>query len=316
MPNFYVANSLKKRIARSPALTRLMWRLDALVVGVAWWLLGRLSPERASALGRRLGTFVGPRLDKNRIVKRNLAMAFPERSLAEVEELARGVWGNVGAMFAEFPHIETICEHEADERLAIELGSARQLLDSGGQAIFVTAHLGNWDLAVAAGRRLGFSGLGLYNPLDNPYLDRMLFEQRRALGVGLVPRDEAMRPLLRQLQGGGSVGLLVDQRVDSGEMIPFFGMETGTSVIPARLALRFGCPLVPVQVVRLGDARFRIVFHEPVRPADGLGDDRERARDMTRRLNALFEDWIRAHPDQWMCSHRRWPKALVPTWIR
>jgi KDO2-lipid IV(A) lauroyltransferase len=70
---------------------------------------------------------------------------------------------------------------------------------------------------------------------------------------------------------------------------------------------------VPAQVVRLEGARYRVIFHPPVHPAEHCTDDDERALDMTRQLHRLFEDWIRERPEDWFCSKRLWPKVNIVT---
>ncbi|MFQ5487159.1 MAG: lauroyl acyltransferase, partial [Gammaproteobacteria bacterium] len=70
--------------------------------------------------------------------------------------------------------------------------------------------------------------------------------------------------------------------------------------------LRFSCELIPVQVQRRGGARFRVIFHAPLAPDPTLSERRAQALDLTRRLNFLFESWIRARPGEWLCSKRRW----------
>ena len=76
----------------------------------------------------------------------------------------------------------------------------------------------------------------VYTPLQNPWLDRLLARMRRPLDAKLVARDGALRALVQHLRQGGSAGLLVDQRVDAGEPLPFFGLDMLTSLMPARLA--------------------------------------------------------------------------------
>ena len=314
MGQLFLASSLSKRIEHSPALKRFMWFLEASILGFLWWLLGRLSADRATALGRRLLAFVGPHHDKNRIIKRNLTLAFPDLSPSEVEGLARQVWANVGAVMSEYPHLETICVQEADRRLEVVLHEeVESLRQAGKQAVFVSAHLANWEVSAAAIVRQGFPMMVVYTPLQNPWMDRLLARMRRPLGVKLASRDGALRPLVQHLKQRGSVGLLVDQRVDSGEPLPFFGRDMWTSLMPARLALKFGCPLVPAKVERLNGARFRVILQRPIQPDGDITDEQEQARAMTGQLNALFESWIREQPDQWLCSKRRWPKRLIPT---
>ncbi len=153
----------------------------------------------------------------------------------------------------------------------------------------------------------------MYTPLQNPWLDRMLYRARTGFGCGLIPRDGGLRALVRELNRGRSVGLLVDQRVDSGEPVPFFGHDMLTSTTPARLALRFACDLIPVQVQRTAPAHFRVTFHPVIPVPDGEPDPDRQALLITRKINGIFEQWITAQPGEWLCTKRRWARDAVPS---
>jgi KDO2-lipid IV(A) lauroyltransferase len=309
MARLILGNSFNKAVKRLPLLQHILWAIEAAAFGILLGISRLLSPERASALGCRLFRAVGPRLDKTRIFRRNLTLAFPEKSGGEIEMLIREIWGNVGSVLAEYPHLPTYAVAGQPDRLEIVINSDSPVFQNTGKAaVFVSAHLANWEIPAAAVRRLGIPASGLYTALQNPWLDRSLHKVRARLGVGLLPRDGGVRALVRELGSGKSIGLLVDQRVDSGEPVPFFGLEMNTSTTPARLALRYHCDLIPIRVQRLGNARFRVTFDKPITPSVEITDDHRKILDMTRQLNEIFEAWIRATPQDWLCSKRRWSK--------
>src|SRR5512147_2578949 len=300
MARLLLGNSLKNAVKRLPPLQQFLWAIEAAVFGLFMGISGLLSPERASALGRRIFRAIGPRLDKTRIFRRNLTLAFPEKSADETETLIREIWGNVGAVLAEYPHLRAYAIEGQPERLEIVIHSDSPVFQNTGKAaVFVSAHLANWEIPLAAAVRLGIPVSVLYTPLQNPWLDRMLYKERARMGGSLLPRDSGIRTLVRELGSGRSIGLLVDQRVDSGEPVPFFGLEMNTSTTPARLALRYQCDLIPIRVQRLGDASFRVTFEKPIRPSAGNTDEQQQILDMTRQLNKLFEVWIREQPQDW-----------------
>lgn len=299
---------VRRGLARMPALRSVVQWLEAAVLAVAWWALGRLSPERASALGAWLFRRIGPHLRKQRHVLANLAVAFPELAPERRAALAREVWGQFGAVFGEFPHLERF-DREAASRIEVEFrGPIAPLQDPPRPAIFVTAHIGNWELTTLVARQYGVPLAVIYAPDSNPFVDRLIRRYRRALGCELIPKRGGLRALLRALGEGRSIGFLIDTRQDDGEPVPFFGEPALTSTVPARLALRAGLSLVPVRAERLAPARFRITFGPALEPDPTVQDERERARDLTRRVNERFEEWIRERPEQWLCTKRRWPK--------
>ncbi len=293
----------------SPRLLRILWALEAGLVGLAGVLARLLPPDTASAAGYKVLARLGPHLDKTRLIRRNLKAAFPELDKAEVSRLVRAMWGNLGSVLAEYPHLGRICRSGPGQRLDCVIeGDPEVFRKTGKPAVFVTAHLANWELAAGAVVQQRVPLSVVYTTLQNPWLNRLLFRARKSLGCGLMERDSAARELLRCLRKGTSIGLLVDQRVDAGESLPFFGRNMLTSTTPAQLALRFDCELIPIQIQRLHGARFRVTFHKPVVADDENAENAEKILQMTRKINILFESWIRDRPHEWMCTKRRWPK--------
>ncbi len=313
MPQLLLGDKLQKAAARFPLLLYPLWTLEAAILGGFWSISWCLPPDWASALGYRLFHGIGPYLPKNRHVRANLALAFPEKSSAEIDALARRIWGNFGAVLAEYPHLAALADNRDGQRVEVVAKTDLQpYCEARKSAVFAAAHLGNWEFCPIAGSRLGLPVTVIYSPQKNPLLDRMLLRKRQALGCNFLTKNDSMRATVKLLTSGQSIGLLVDQRVDSGDPIPFFGIAAATTSSPARLALKFGCDLIPSQVERLQGAHFRVTFHPPVEPDDDGADTRTQVLQMTRKLNAIFEDWIRQNPEQWFCSKRRWPEGARP----
>lgn len=309
MAQFIVGNALRDRIEHWRFARNAIWLVERAAIGTVLRIFSWLPTDAASATGRRLGQWLGPRLRKHREFRRNLELAFPEKTPAEIDRLLTRVWGNAGAVFAEYTQLDTICRRQADERLEVVCLADFDVLTGGGEpAVVVTAHQANWEMVAAAMSRLGIPTAAPYSPLANPWLDAALRHWREPLGCRLLPRDESIRPVVRELRAGNSYALVMDQRVDSGKPVPFFGMDKMTTLIPARLALRFDCELIPAQVERLAGARFRVTLHPPI-PHGSDGDETDKALAMTRRVNEHFEQWVRANPQDWFCSKRRWAKG-------
>ena len=117
--------------------------------------------------------------------------------------------------------------------------------------------------------------------------------------------------MIRAINAGKSIGVVMDRRVDSGHPVPFFGIDKWTTLVPARLALRYDCELVPVRVQRLHNSHFRITYLPPIIPDKSLGSKADQAIEMTAQINRYFEQWARAKPQEWFCSKRLWPKNAV-----
>ncbi|MGB5307004.1 MAG: lauroyl acyltransferase [Gammaproteobacteria bacterium] len=311
MPEFIVGNPLRKIARKHEFLRRLLWRVDFALIWSLHTLFRLLPVEWASTLGAKVGAVIGPlNRRKTAILEENFRIAFPEKSPREIKHLAKTCWSRAGRVLSEYPHLDHILNDRGDQRLEVIVRDPDLTFrDRNRPAIVVGAHLSNWELIESALGRLGIVNSALYSPPTNPWLDRMLLESRAALNCELLPRDNCARLLVERLNAGRTVAMLVDRPVDGGKPIPFFGREKSATIMPAKLALKFDCDLIPAQVERIKGAHFRITFHPPLRPANPGDCKNDQALDMMRQLHQLFESWIRQRPEDWFCSKRVWPKA-------
>jgi Kdo2-lipid IVA lauroyltransferase/acyltransferase len=303
----YLAGALHQRLPRSAPANHLVWWLEAALPRAVWCLSRVLPTDAASALGGFLGGAIGPHLTKQRVILRNLEIAFPDLDDRARRKVAREVWAEAGRVVAEFPLLDRICGPEAANRLEIVLRHDLAPARTGARlAMFVTAHLSNSELAVTTATRNGVPLSIVSTPQSNAVVQTRLERFRRVLGCRYIPSRGGLRQLLREVADGRSLGWITDQRHDRGEMLPFFGVGAATATMPALLALRLNCDLVPAPVERLSGCRFRITIYESLSPA-GLEHlpQHEAARELTRRLNTLFEQWITGRPGQWLCFKRR-----------
>lgn len=302
---------------RLAPLRLLLQGLEALILLLFLGLAALLPPKYASRFGAAVTGWIGPRLTKHRHVRRNLAFALPDASADEREAAARGSWRTLGAVLAEMPHLGRLADLTRQPP-AVELASAEGAEDiparltRGESFVFVTAHLGNWELLPRLLVQLGGKAAVIYTPQGNPLTDSLLQRLRRSPGIAFIGKQGGVRALLQAMRRGESLGLLVDLRSDEGEAIPFFGVPAMTSTAPARLALMAKAELVPVRVERLAPARFRVTVDRPIEPRDPAASAQARARDMTEQVNARFAAWIRLRPADWLCTKRRFPKEVAP----
>ncbi len=310
MARLVLASALDGAARQRPWLRRLLFGFEAAVVYACWYLFKALSPERASRLGRRIVAFLGPRSAKAALLKANLAIALPDRDAAEIDRLARALWGNVGAVFGEYPHLTAIGRPGSDRLEVVdECGLEKYRSGGGRRGVFFGAHLANWEIMGIGLARAGVPIMALYAPLQNEIIGRLMAQARTQLGCVMLPRDASLRPLLKHVADGGSLGLLVDVKVGEGLEVPFFDLPMCVSPTPARLAARYDCDLIPIVTERLGDARYRFTVRPPL-PAPPPGTDEEQLLWRTRAMIETVEALIRSQPDEWLATNRRWPKSV------
>ena len=276
----------------------------ALVAAMAFFAC--LPVDHASAVGGFLGRAIGPRLRATRVALRNLRRAMPENGDADNRRIVRDMWDNLGRALAEHPHLGRICAEGAG-RVEIVNGEAIAAAQAKDRpTLFFGGHFANWEVGPTTIHRLmGSALLSVYRAANNPWVDRL---QRRGLRARQAVAKGASggRELIRHLRGGGHVAMLVDQKLNDGIAVPFFGRDAMTAPAIAKLARQFAGPIVPVHVERLSGAHFRFTV-EPALAVPNTGDAAADVHAAMIRVNAVIEKWVRARPEQWLWLHRRWP---------
>ncbi len=278
----------------------------------------RFDPIKSAELSARLLRRVGPWTKYHRIGRENLAIAFPEKTVAEREAILTGVWENLGRTAAEYAHLDRLWdfdwEHPNQGRIVsdqVELFNT--LRDDGKPAVIFAAHLGNWELPALLTAMYGFKGAVVYRAPNTPGLSDEVKRIREGLMGQLIPSGIEGTFLTRAiLEEGGHVGMLVDQHSRTGTPVMFFGRECLANPLLARLARLYECPIVGVRVVRLPQHRFRIEGTGPIDPPrDAKGRIDEQAT--MQLVTTIIEGWVREHPEQWLWLHRRWRKLSGST---
>ena len=246
---------------------------------------------------------------KFRIAVDNLLQTFPDMSQAEAEALATRVYEHFGRSAVEVAYADRLLKPSTfnDHMVLRNEHHFRSVLAAGKGVIFVSAHLGPWEMFGHLARHWGIPLTSVYRPVKNPHLDRFMRRYRVEHGQNFIPKYGAALTLLRLLRRGGYIALLVDQHAkDEGLWLPFFGRTASTNPAPAYLAFKTGAPIMTGYVHRLpGLYRFEFFCDEPmfVRPS---GDRLADIRNATIEINRRLESYIRQFPDQWLWMHRRW----------
>ncbi|GAD10935.1 lauroyl/myristoyl acyltransferase [Gluconobacter frateurii NBRC 103465] len=295
-----------------PALHRLSYHLQSAALGSVIGILRGVGPKRASDAGGWLMRRVGMKLPATRIADQNLQQALPGLAADARQQIIRDVWTNLGRNVTELPHLASFARSEVGPGWEIEGEEHLVALQAqGAQALFFSGHLGNWELILPIATSLGMPVAGFYRASSNLAVESATQKMRqKALGSTgtMFPKGpKGARQALTHLQNGGSLGFLVDQKMNDGLAIPFLGRDAMTAPAVAQLALRFNLPIIPVYIVRLGEGRFRMVCEAPLQAAR-TGDRHADIRSICVAMNETLERWVRERPGAWFWLHRRWPK--------
>jgi KDO2-lipid IV(A) lauroyltransferase len=271
--------------------------------------LRRLSFERAGAIGERIGMLGYKPLGIRRaVVERQVAAAFPGLSEPEVARIARASYASLGRTTIETALLPTYSREQVLELVEDVTGweHVERALAQGRGAMFVTGHLGNWELGGSYVAARGVPLEAVARRMENPLFDQYLTETRRRIGMTVIHDADAVRRVPRALREQHSVAFLIDQGAVglASTWVPFFGRYAKTPRGPAVFALRLRAPLLFACALRQPNGRFAIHFEEvPVEQTGTLDADVDR---IVASYTSTLERWVRRAPEQYFWHHRRW----------
>jgi len=241
----------------------------------------------------------------------NLRIAFPEKSEAERRQLLRGSFENLGRLLGEFsqlPRATPAALRELIEYDEVGLAHLRAAEKNGRGIIFLTGHVGSWELLSFGWSALEYPISFLVRPIDNPHVEEMIEKIRTRFGNRAIDKKSAARQALRVLREGGTLGILSDlnSHPHEGVFVPFFGKLACTTAGIATLALKTNAVVIPTCAV-WDKQKKRYFFHGDA-PVEIVrtGDLRKDVELNTAQFAAAMEKIIRRYPDQWLWIHKRW----------
>lgn len=259
-----------------------------------------------------LGGVVVARLPPvRRRAEAGLRRVFPDMDAATLRKTCRAVGRNSARTLSEILF-------NADYKTRLELFHAsgpgldalRTAHAAGKGAIVVSGHFGQWEAIRHYLKSQGMETGAVYRKNSNPWYEVRFLDNIRHGGQPIVARGPGgNRTMIRHLRSGGFFALLVDQKYQSGELIPFLGHPALTPTAAAELALRYDLPLVPAYGIRGADGQsIDIEFEAPIPHSDPLT--------MTRSINDSLSARILERPEQWYWLHQRWDDIELYDYLR
>lgn len=238
----------------------------------------------------------------------HIRMAFPELSESEVKKLARRNFVLLGKNTGEILRATGVKTLENLEKFLIihDYKYYQQAKAKGKGVIFLTCHIGAFDLQITYMSLKGLRPLIIGTPLKDPRLNDLLWKQRNAHGAIAVERGKEMFRLLKELKSGGSLAILIDQDTKvKSRFVNFFGMPASTPVGAAVFAVKTGAVIVPTFIHLGKDGKQHMTFMPEIETTV-TGDEEVDLVENTQRYSNFIEEQVRNYPEQWVWMHERW----------
>ena len=260
--------------------------------------------KNASNLGEIIGKKIGPLFRSNKKILTNLENSNIGNSQEDRKSIINNMWGNYGRILSEYVYLKQFKKNNFNQFIEIEgLNYLNEIKNNNEQVVFISGHFNNFELMAMEIEKAGINLCAIYRPLNNPFLNIVMEKIRKNyICINQIKKGKSgTRDLLNLFKENFSVALMIDQRVSEGEDIKFFNRSAKTTTIPAQLAKKYGCSIVPVYIERIKKFHFKLYFNKPIK-----FDDKFSVEQISLELNKILEKMILKKPDQWIWSHNRW----------
>lgn len=266
-----------------------------------------LSVDNSASLCSFIARKIGPYLRVTQTARKNLKRVYGDDM--DIEKCINDLWDNYGRYIGEFPFINVLDSAELDKRIkVIGLEKVEAFKRANQPFMLFLGHQANWDFVI---RKINdiYPKFGIaYRKANNPYVDKEILKEREndAFITMIAKGPSGAKSIIKAIKSGASIAMLVDQKMNDGIEVPFFGFPAMTAPALARLSLQYKYPIVPLQIVRIGKSSyFELILHDPLKPI--MGKDIEKScYNIMLEINKILEQWIRENPEQWFWFHNRW----------
>ena len=265
--------------------------------------------RNASNTGSILGKFIGPLFRSKKIIKENIKTGLGEIDEQKESEIINEMWSNIGRTFAEYVFLKDFRFNKTNfEHMKINgTNYLDEIKKNNETVIFYSAHFANFELMAMELDKYRIKCAAIYRPLNNFFLNPLMeYLRMKYICPNQIQKGRmGMREIIDKVKNGYSIALMVDQRVSEGPRTLFFNKPAHTTTIPAQLALKYNCKLVPISLERKEGPNFEMTIHEPYK-IEKTGNDEEDSKNITLKINQIIEKMIIKNPKQWIWSHNRW----------
>lgn len=251
-----------------------------------------------------------PIAPRKKVAEKNLGIVFPNATAEERKQLLHECYENLAWTGIEiFGWQDDPLLINRWTETAEGTGYIDAALAKGRGALFLTAHIGNWEHAAAwIGYNYGSYGIAQHN--KSPFQKELISRLRATSGLKVIGKEEPMTRIISVLKKNGTVGIVSDQHAGGeGIMAPFFGIDVPTAQGLAVFSYLTGAPIIPGRSIRLAPYKFKMEFLKPIE-WQKLSTRDETIHDITCKCNKVLEEWIKNTPGQWLWLHKRFKDVV------
>ena len=238
------------------------------------------------------------------IINRNLERIFKNLANDNKQKVINKMWSNYGKTFIEYVYLNYFRKN-SDHIEIVNKEIIEDLVKNNKKAIFISGHFANYELMSMELTKLNLKLATIYRPLNNIFLNPfMVYLRKKFVCKNQIKKGiNGVKQSLNYMEKNYSIALMVDQRLSEGARVPFFNELASTTSLPAQLAIKFKCDIIPIYISRKDNDRFKMEIMKPIKISLNKKNEKD---EITKQINELLEKLIVRDPSQWILTHNRW----------
>ncbi len=250
---------------------------------------------------------------RKKVVFENLKNSFPEKSEAEIHQIAKAFYHHLADIFIEFFKGMSMTEKEIFERTEIiNIEAVTKYNKQGLPFIIVGGHQGNWEWLIHS---LSLSGIKMdivYQPLTNPFFEKLTYQIRTRFGALMIPKNDSIKTTIERKNVPRALCLAADQipsHWKSAYWTNFLNQDSAFFTGTEKIARKFDYPVVYMELQRTKRGHYQYTFEELAEaPYDNLAGG-----EILELFIQKLEKSIQKNPSCYLWSHRRWKHKRTET---
>jgi len=280
---------------------------ESIIIYIFFLIIKIIGLNNSRILFSFIFRIVGPIIKSKKVIKENIYTVFGKN--IDKKKIIKDMWSNYGKVFAEYIYLKRFKKGSLKKKHIYIKGTKllEEIIKKKKPVIFISGHFANFELMSMELVKKEINLATIYRPLNNIFLNPLMeyLRMKYTCPVMVAKGRVGTRKIINHIKNGYSVALAADQRVGEGPKIPFFKKPASTTTIPAQLAIKYNCKLVPVHIERKNNISFEMTVYEPYE-VNKTGDDEKDKLNITYKINEVIEKMIKKNPGQWPWSHNRW----------
>jgi|TARA_B110000881_G_C18576719_1_gene519034 KDO2-lipid IV(A) lauroyltransferase len=250
---------------------------------------------------------IGPLIKSKNIIDDNLYKALGKTKDEKKINIVANMWSNYGKTFVEYIYLNKFRNENLHVNITKGLNTLLKIKKNNKPVIFISGHFANFELMSMEITKKKIDLATIYRPLNNIFLNPFMeiIRKKYVCKNQIKKGISGIRNAIEYIKNNHSIALMIDQRVSEGKQIPFFNHKALTTTLPAQLALKYNCDIVPVFLYRNKNDTFDMQLYDPISIDRKLNTEVNKLQ-ITINLNKILEEMILKKPEQWIWTHNRW----------